>query len=477
MKKLLILFSALFLNFNVWASHLMGGEIIVINDQIGHYEVLLTLYRDTLGIQMANTQDITVYNSSGTAVMNLVSQLDTSLYHPIFGMQNGSLIPFYPYGIEAYFYRASFPCSIPGEYTVSWDKCCRNGAILNISNPLNVDMQLHSTFTVDLTSLYSTPYFMTKPVVFLPVNTPFQYNPLPFDPDGDSLVWSIDIPNESSSSNLAEGIPISGYSNPPSVSGGNLSINSITGTVSWTPSIQGNFVYTVKCEEYRNGVKVGDIRRDMQFIVLSPGSGPSLININNLPNTNTGVPYAEVVAGDLLDLELYAIDSSVNNILFEAYGESFNLDSNAMTYSQEAADEPFKTKLSLLWSPTINEARVDPYVVVLRLLNGTYSMDYTIYVYVNQSSVSISEPDLGLLNVYPNPTKESFVKPIKLSNKQTVVFNIYDYTGKIVSSKTSLLNKGTHNIRFDLNLNKGGYILESIFENGKKQTEQIIVSN
>jgi hypothetical protein len=166
MKKLLVLISALFLNFNVWASHLMGGEIIVINDQIGHYEVLLTLYRDTLGIQMANTQDITVYNSSGTAVMNLVSQLDTSLYHPIFGMQNGSLIPFYPYGIEAYFYRASFPCSIPGEYTVSWDKCCRNGAILNISNPLNVDMQLHSTFTVDLTSLYSTPYFMTKPVVF-----------------------------------------------------------------------------------------------------------------------------------------------------------------------------------------------------------------------------------------------------------------------------------------------------------------------
>jgi len=99
------------------------------------------------------------------------------------------------------------------------------------------------------------------------------------------------------------------------------------------------------------------------------------------------------------------------------------------------------------------------------------------YVYVNQSSVSISEADLGLLNVYPNPTNESFVKPIKLSNKQTVVFNIYDYTGKIVSSKTSLLNKGTHNIRFDVNLNKGGYILESIFENGKKQTEQIIVSH
>ena len=257
------------------------------------------------------------------------------------------------------------PKVVPGEYTASWDNCCRNAAIINLPNASSADMQLFTDFTVDLIDSYSTPFFMVSPVVFLPMNTPWQYNPLPFDNDGDSLVWSLEFPHESSTSNPSHGTPIAGYSNPPSVAGGQFSINPITGTISWTASTIGNFVYTVTCEEFRNGNKVGEIRRDMQFIVLPSGPVPQLIDIGSLPLNADGVPYVNAIAGDPFSLNLFALDSSVSSIGFHAFGEPFDL-SNPMTYTQGSMDN-FQTKVSLMWSPSINEARPDPYAVVLRL--------------------------------------------------------------------------------------------------------------
>ena len=96
-----------------------------------------------------------------------------------------------------------------------------------------------------------------------PVNTPWVYNPLPFDSDGDSLVWSLDTPN------TAYGIQCAGYTLPQDTSGlGTFSIDAVAGDISSTASFIGNYVTTVLVEEYRNGVKIGEIRRDMQLIVL-----------------------------------------------------------------------------------------------------------------------------------------------------------------------------------------------------------------
>ena len=43
----------------------MGGEIVVQNDQVGNYEILLTLYRDITGINLPNVQTLEVYDSNG----------------------------------------------------------------------------------------------------------------------------------------------------------------------------------------------------------------------------------------------------------------------------------------------------------------------------------------------------------------------------------------------------------------------------
>ena len=435
----------------------MGGELIVQNDQPGDYEILLTLYRDTLGIPMQTTQNIEIYNSSGSVVTTISCNLDLNAFHPVFGLQNGSVLPFFPYGVEVYFFTASFQCSIPGEYKASWDNCCRNSAIINLPNATSADMKLFTNFTVDLVDSYSTPFFMVSPVVFLPMNTPWQYNPLPFDSDGDSLVWSLDVPHESSIANPSNGTPIAGYTNPPSVPGGQFSINPVTGTISWTASTIGNFVYTVTCEEFRNGNKVGEIRRDMQFIVLPTGPVPQLIDLGSLPLNADGVPYVNATAGDPFSLNLYALDSSVSSIGFHAFGEPFDL-LNPMTYAQGPMDN-FQTKVSLMWSPTANEARPEPYAVVLRLMNGTFSMDYTIYVYVLENTTSSESKYTGEFEIYPNPSHGRANVLINSTLSGPLHINIFSIEGKKVYHDICLVNKGVNEIPLLFNLNKGNYVI------------------
>ena len=457
MKSFTTLLVTILMCSNINATHLMGGELIVQNDQPGDYEILLTLYRDTLGIPMQTTQNIEIYNSSGSVVTTIACNLDLNAFHPVFGLQNGSVLPFFPYGVEVYFFTASFQCAIPGEYTASWDNCCRNSAIINLPNASSTDMKLFTNFTVDLVNSYSTPFFMVSPVVFLPMNTPWQYNPLPFDNDGDSLVWSLDVPNESSMANPSHGTPIAGYTNPPSVAGGQFSINPITGTISWTASTIGNFVYTVTCEEFRNGNKVGEIRRDMQFIVLPSGPVPQLIDLGSLPLNADGVPYVNATAGVPFSLNLYALDSSVSSIGFHAFGEPFDL-SNPMTYTQGSMDN-FQTKVSLMWSPTINEARPEPYAVVLRLMNGTFSMDYTIYVYVLENTTNIDIASIEEFDIYPNPSHESANLLISSTSTGPLHIDVFSMEGKKVYHDIYFVNNGVNDIPLLFTLDKGHYIV------------------
>ena len=86
----------------------MGGELIVQNDQPGDYEILLTLYRDTLGIPMQTTQNIEIYNSSGSVVTTIACNLDLNAFHPVFGLQNGSVLPFSPMVLRFIFLRQVF---------------------------------------------------------------------------------------------------------------------------------------------------------------------------------------------------------------------------------------------------------------------------------------------------------------------------------------------------------------------------------
>ena len=471
MKRILLLTSfVMSLTFSAMATHIMGGEIIAEHNGNNNYRILLTMYRDTVGINTDSTQTFDIWQN-GSIITSITTQMDPNANHPIFGFQQGTLLPYFPYGVEMYFFSDTITLPGPGEYTISWDNCCRNGAIQNLPNPLSVDMRLFTTVTVDPNQGNSTPYFMVKPVIYLPVNTPWQYSPLPYDVDGDSLNWYLAAPHESSNSS-ALGDTINGYTDPPSDPSGMISIDPVTGTISWTASMLGNWVYTVVCEEYRNGVKIGEIRRDMQFIVLPNGNLPRFTNIGHIPTPN-GYPEWKVVAGQNQHLTILAGDDDANDVVrFRAYGKPFLLSNPPVCY-QHATGVGNEIKAILQWAPTTNEVSADPYLVVLRLMDGTYMNDEAIFIRVVQNS-EIEEFEEPSLDVFPNPSDGRINIPVNLFEAGDLTFKIYDLAGKEVYNKTSHFDAGNHLVVIPSELNSGQYIL-SVDQNDIHLGDQQII--
>ena len=86
MKNVFLVIFILLISFSGRCSHLMGGEIVVQNDQVGNYEILLTLYRDVSGILLNNDQTLNIFDAAGNQVSTIVATLDSSAFHPVFGI-------------------------------------------------------------------------------------------------------------------------------------------------------------------------------------------------------------------------------------------------------------------------------------------------------------------------------------------------------------------------------------------------------
>ncbi|RYD83502.1 MAG: hypothetical protein EOP53_00680 [Sphingobacteriales bacterium] len=135
----------------------------------------------------------------------------------------------------------------------------------------------------------SSPQFLTKPIPYLCAGKKNVFNPLASDPDRDSMVFSlatpyspapscpinaIDTPYPPGHKNFSKVTYKSGYSVTNPFGGtSSISINSVTGEITASPTSAGNYVIAIQVKEYRvNPVTrkteyVGEIRRDLQFIV------------------------------------------------------------------------------------------------------------------------------------------------------------------------------------------------------------------
>ena len=133
---LIILTGILLFPFNSKATHLMGGEITIQHLFGSDYAIVATAYRDTVGISMAFNLPITITNqNTGWDTILNVSH-DTII--------SGNLVPLIPYGTEIYIFADTFSFPYPGQYTVNWENCCRNNAIVNLASPGSESMFLHA---------------------------------------------------------------------------------------------------------------------------------------------------------------------------------------------------------------------------------------------------------------------------------------------------------------------------------------------
>jgi gliding motility-associated-like protein len=196
-------------------------------------------------------------------------------------------------------------------YYVSWERCCRNENIINIANPGNNGMVFYLEFPALIRNgtsfINSSPSFSIPKGDYACVNEPFVFDFNATDADGDELRYSLTTPYRGNSrlGNDPFGpgphpgatgryypAPYAAVSwaagfNLSNIIGGPQPLRIDTrGQLTFTANRLGLFVFSVLCEEYRNGVKLGAVQRDFQLLVIDcPKNDPPVVQARETNNS------------------------------------------------------------------------------------------------------------------------------------------------------------------------------------------------
>ena len=473
MKNILTLCLGIVISVSSYATHLMGGQLsttYISSDTSGsHYYLELDLYRDTLGIDVSIVQEVEIWSLDVMGNYNLISTSTLTL-----GTSGSVATMSSVYGVEIYHFTDSITFPANGNYIVKWNNCCRNEAIINMTQPGSESMTLLAYVNVNNLSPNSSPTFLAPPVIYLPTNNIWQYNPLPFDLDGDSLVWNLTVPLSSSSNPpipdsvmgyefLSDTILYSNSSAP-------FSVNNISGEITWSPKMIGNFVASLTIQEYRNGMLIGVMNRDMQFVVVSDTSNftPQISNMQTLPTNNLGYPYIKIAPGQNFQVHLLASDADISDVVsMSTFGESFGLTTAPSSFSYISTGNGNEIEGIFSWTPDVSQVRVNPYLVVFRTSDNLFYYDETVQFEVTYNTTAFEDfNELKTNNIYPNPASTNFTLQLSLTKKKVVEVSIYNTLGIKVSSEKLNLSAGNHMLVKNFDLKNGQYFVNITDVNG-----------
>ncbi len=496
MQNLIKLLTAITLllvcSFTSNATHLMGGDIWVEKDANGKHILKHKNFRDTLGIPAYTQTDFVAFkwNTVTSAWDPISAPPGLSLTMPMNTANSGFLLLGVPYGVEMYNYESDamlldsiFALHGNGKYRFYANECCRNNAILNLTQ--KTSMIIHCEYTYDNMSANQSPRYLAIPVFFGPVNTPWVYNPLPFDPDADSIAWQIDTPVCAANQATGAYTYCGGYTTPSAAVTGPFTLNNVTGQLDWTPDLQGNFVASFIVTEYRNGIEIGNSIRDMQYIVTPDSIGgrrvaiPEFVPITgfgvNNQNTSSSYNYQYYYPGSPLTFTIGAMDQNNNDVLtMTAFSNLLNTNAATFTYSPTGNGNMVNGTFS--WTPNANETRDQ--MIVIRANDGSYSKDFTIILKKFQAPNAVNdvEDKLASISVYPNPAKANQAVNFKVvaeESMQDIEIRILDLTGKVISTQSlDRLSVGVSNIELDQKLQAGFYVAQ--FVDTKENKTQVV---
>ncbi len=457
MKTKLLVLVLLIVGLKAQATHLMGGQITSRNIGGLTYEVTLTVYRDTVGVPIYSVATFNYSDTSGVILS------DTAAVSPALSIGNG---------VEQYQYIDTVTFPAAGNYTVSYTDCCRNGAILNLPNPLSNSMYLNNSLWADSTN--SSPVFLNMPITLAQLGVPFLYNPLPYDADGDSLSWALDIPLDYSGDTIAGFTPIPSDTSMP------FSLNPITGEISFLPVTTGNYVLSFIVTEYRNGVAIGFIRRDMQLLIINSSNIPVLVSTYSQVQRTAAAPTIITVnPGQSFDFSFDAIDPDGFNVSVLPIGDAFKAKHPPVVSMLTSGNSTAHADIS--WAPTAAEVRAKDYLLCFRITekysNYTFYSDYTYSISV-ESATGISEAPFatGSVSVYPNPMTSESTISFSDAKAGLVNYTLYNVQGQICTSGNWTLKGGKEMVRLNtLPAAAGMYFLRIADATGQSVNLQVMV--
>lgn len=308
---------------NLMASHVPGGNITYEYVGPNTWVITLTVFEDCGNSFMTNAaEQITATNTCGLnspniSLPNVIFQDEVSQLCPLILNQgqsecNGGAFP----GVYMHVWQDTI--TLPGpcdSWVFSYDDCCRNQSVnlVGISNDYYFETVLNSVTA----PANSSPIITSQPIPYNCINQPVNYNFGVIEPDGDSLHFSLVDALEQPGVSAPYA---AGYTGPSPING--IAINPNTGEITFTPTIQGNFVVVVLIEEFNsNGDLVGSIMQDFQFEIIACtniGPSPPVGGIINFYGNGilTGPFDIQACDGDSICFDMEFTDANPTDSLF-----------------------------------------------------------------------------------------------------------------------------------------------------------------
>ncbi|WP_344823957.1 PKD domain-containing protein [Rurimicrobium arvi] len=271
-----------------FASHIVGGEITYTCGSGGRYTIQVTIYRDCIGgspqaISEDNPAIIAIYTTNGK--LFLVDSINADNANGVAvpaNFQNECVNNPPKVCLNRIVFRKTYVLdNTTTGYRVVYQRCCRNASILNIIDPASLGVNYYCIIPpTSSASCNNSAVFKNYPPQIICVNNPLVYDHSATDQDGDSLSYEF-CQGYGYYSTRNDGREVPSYSGEPLPYGNGYSymkpiigvppviINPVTGLITGTPTLQGRFVVTVCCHEWRKGVLINTVTREFQFVVTN----------------------------------------------------------------------------------------------------------------------------------------------------------------------------------------------------------------
>lgn len=256
----------------------------------------------------------------------------------------------------------------PGNYTIRFLEFNRNANTLNMDQSVDTPFYLETLIRIDpFLGVNNSPVLTIAPVDNGAVNQTYIHNPGAYDPDGDSLVYVMDIPKQ------AFQRPVNNYRSPAtgefsfSKQDGStppiLELDPVTGDLVWdAPGIAGQYNIAFRIEEWRkvNGewVRIGYVLRDMQIIIENTSNQrPELIMPDDIC----------VEAGTNIEEIFQGFDPDGDAIMIEVFGDPIEITTSPGSYTPTSVFQPSPGIVNFEWQTVCAHVRSRQYQVRVRI--------------------------------------------------------------------------------------------------------------
>lgn len=371
------------------ASHMAGADLTYEYTGTNQYRVTYTLYRDCSGVPAP--AGVTLTLQSARCAVNRTFQLSrvqgsgeeiTHTCPNSATICSGGTNP----GIQRWQYSGPVtvqsPCS---DWVMSVVNCCRNPVINTLNNPDNSGMYVEARLN-NVNGPNSSPVFSNKPVLFACNDQDFIFNHGVIEPDGDSLSYHLIPPMTNPNSYVSFSQPYSAQN--PISSSPSVSMDPENGDIIMHPTMTQTGVMAIQVNEFRNGIQIGSVMRDLQICVQNCSNHlPALSGIDG--DTSRTV---SVCPGTPLCFDIFSADSDPDQQLSLSWNQA--IPGASFTVSQGT-----RPSGHFCWTPSLSDARLQPYIFTVTIrdnncpVNGMQTVAYSVNVsslHIDISSTPVS---------------------------------------------------------------------------------------